>query len=157
MLEVMPQCAPCPLYFAAGGHALWCPCQQRKECHYLGQPLLYSVPWRAPLRSQHVRQWPGLLRGRQGWHLAQRRVHHCESNEKQDAPSSTANNNTHWAGALISCHALCADGAAKRRCSHQGQEAVQRHVCSQGYLWPYEGHMVRNLSGRRRLFPSTTQ
>lgn len=60
------------------------------------------------------------------------------------------NTNKHWVRVrvLISRYAPCADGAAERRCSHQGQEAVQRHVCSQGYLRSYEGHMVRNLSGR---------
>lgn len=70
---------------AAGGHALWRSCQQREERHHLGQPLVHPVPWRASLLGQHVRQWAGLLRGRQGRHLAQRRVHHCESKEKQDA------------------------------------------------------------------------
>lgn len=156
MLDAMRVSAPCPSYSAAaaGGHALWRSCQQREERHHLGQPLVHPVPWRASLLGQHVRQWAGLLRGRQGWHLAQRRVHHCESKEKQDALSIATNTNKHWVRVRVlnSCYAPCADGAAERRCSHQGQEAVQRHVCSQGYLRSYEGHMVRNPSGRCLFF-----
>lgn len=150
-----PLSAPCPSYpTAAGGHALWRSCHSREEGHHLGQPLVHPVPWCASLLGQHVWQWAGLLRGCQGWHLAQRRVHHCESNDKQDALSIAANTNTHGlrVAVLISCSVPCADGAAERCCSHQGQEAVQRHVCSQGYLWPHEGHMVRNPSGRCLVF-----
>lgn len=45
-----------------------------------------------------------------------------------------------------------ADGAAERRCSHQGQEAVQRHVCSQGHLWPHERHLVRHNRGKDHFY-----
>lgn len=41
------------------------------------------------------------------------------------------------------------DGAAARRGCHQGQEAVQRHVCCQSHLRPHEGHLVRHQGGER--------
>lgn len=37
-----------------------------------------------------------------------------------------------------------ADGAAAWCRRHQGQEALQCHVCRQGHLWPHEGLVVRH-------------
>lgn len=45
-------------------------------------------------------------------------------------------------------HPLTADCAAERCCSHQGKEAVQRHVCSQGHLWPHERYLDRHPWGK---------
>lgn len=49
-------------------------------------------------------------------------------------------------------HLLPADSAAAWRCCYQGQEAVQRHVCCQSHLWPYEGHLVWNQGGLELCF-----
>lgn len=45
-------------------------------------------------------------------------------------------------------HPLTADCAAERCCSHQGKEAFQRHVCSQGHLWPHERYLDRHPWGK---------